>query len=118
MITIPDEPKYLYLLRSNLYRLKLHINEKHKRKSILDAREIRHVSDSIRLLTWVNERDEVVIKSITAVINEGYAMVSQLEVSYGIISARAKHRVKLEPLRQSIQYLKDAITELKEEFNL
>jgi hypothetical protein len=52
MITIAGEPKYLYSLRSNLYRLKLHINEKHKCKTVLVAREIR-------LLNWVNERDGI-----------------------------------------------------------
>ena len=118
MITIANEPRYLSSIRYNLHLSTLRVHKKHKRKSILVARGIRHVADSIRLLVWVNERDKVVIKSITAMVKEGYIKVNQLEASYEIISARAKHQVKLEPLRDSIQYLRDSITELKEEFNL
>ncbi len=120
MITIADEPRYLSSIRYNLHLLYLHTSRrsKFKVKSILIAREIRHVADSIRLLTWVNERDGVVIESITALIKEGYVKANQLKVDYEIISARAKHQVKIEPLKDSIQYLRDVITELKEEFNL
>lgn len=120
MLTIADEPEYLYRIRAELYYLHFHTSKRpsYKQKTIWAARDIQRVADRIRPLTWINERDKVVIKSITAVVKEGYIKVNQLAASYETISTRVKHQVKLEPLRQSIQYLRNVITELKEEFNL